>query len=251
VAQLRRLHPNPAELDQDAFLAGVELARGGGSDRPHLALNMVISVDGRAAIDGRSAPLTGAVDRKLFHALRGAADAVLVGPRTLSVERYGPLVRERARRTTRTEHGLSPIPLACVIARSGQVDFSVPLFDDPEQRVVVFTATDLPAPDCAADVRVVRLTPVELEPGAVLRRLRIEHEVRSVLCEGGPTLNAALLRAGVVDELFVSVSPQLAGGAKPLPIVAGDTGAPVRLALLWLLEADAMLFLRYGVIRDG
>jgi riboflavin biosynthesis pyrimidine reductase len=250
VARLRRLHPEPAELDADAFLAGIELPRNGGN-RPRVALNMVASVDGRAAVDGQSRPLTGPFDRALFHALRGSTDAVLVGSRTLRTERYGPLVREAARRQARVDRGLSPMPLACIVSRSGDVDFSVPLFGDAEQTVVVFTGGRLEEPDCAAHVRVVSAPAAELELGPVMRRLRADHGVRSLLCEGGPTINAALLRARVVDELFLSVAPQLAGGADPLAIVAGDIGAPLDLTLEWMLEADAMVFLRYGVKTDG
>jgi riboflavin biosynthesis pyrimidine reductase len=247
MARLRRLHPDPAELDPEAFLDGIELPRDASDGRPHLIVNMVASVDGRAAVDGRSAPLTGAFDRALFHALRRSADAVLIGPRTLSAERYGPLVRGPERRRARTDRGLSPLPLACIVTRSGQVDFSVPLFDEPEQTVLVFAGRSVDVPDCAADVRIASVSGDELEPGSVVRALRSEHGVGAILCEGGPTLNAALLRAGVVDELFLSVAPTVAGRADPLTIVDGDTGGGISLELVWALEADSMLFLRYGV----
>jgi riboflavin-specific deaminase-like protein len=250
VAGLRRLHPEPAELDPEAFLAGIELPHGAG-DRPHVALNMVVSVDGRAAVGGQSRPLTGPFDRALFHALRGSTDAVLVGPRTLRSERYGPLVRDRVRRQARVERGLSPMPLACVVSRSGDVDFSVPLFAEAGQVVVVFTGAPGQEPECAADVHVVSLPAAELEPARVMARLAADHGVRSLLCEGGPTINAALLRARVVDELFLSVAPELAGGPDALGLVAGDTGAPHDLTLQWMLESDAMLFLRYGVRAGG
>jgi riboflavin biosynthesis pyrimidine reductase len=131
------------------------------------------------------------------------------------------------------------------------VDYSVPLFDDPDQAVLVFTEGDTDEPDCAADVRIVQVSGGELDLGSVVRTLSSDHGVGVVLCEGGPTLNAALLSAGVVDELFLSVAPALAGGADPLTIVHGDTGGSVPVSLGWVLEADSMLFLRYGVKTDG
>ena len=72
--------------------------------------------------------------------------------------------------------------------------------------------------------------------------------MRSLLCEGGPSLNASLFGAGLVDELFLTVSPLLAGSADPLTIV-GDAGLdePVSLELVWVLESDGMLLLRYRV----
>ena len=67
----------------------------------------------------------------------------------------------------------------------------------------------------------------------------------SILCEGGPTLNAALLEAGYVDELFLAVGPQLAGG-EPKTIVDGlPLAAPEGLELVTVHEAEGQLFLRY------
>jgi riboflavin biosynthesis pyrimidine reductase len=88
--------------------------------------------------------------------------------------------------------------------------------------------------------------PIDLRP--LLERLRSEYGVRSVLCEGGPTLNASLLPYGLVDELFLTISPSLAGGADALTIVAG---APLpelaELELVWALEEGSELYLRYRI----
>src|SRR5207245_1884801 len=85
-----------------------------------------------------------------------------------------------------------------------------------------------------------------------LAEVRERFEVRSLLCEGGPHLNAHLLAAGLVDELFLTLSPKLAGGdpmsGESLRIIAGpDLDAPVELDLRGVLEHDSQLFLRYGV----
>ena len=82
----------------------------------------------------------------------------------------------------------------------------------------------------------------------LMERLRAEHGVRSVLCEGGPTLNASLLPYGLVDELFLTIAPSLAGGEDALTIVAG---APLpellELELVWAMEDSSELYLRYRV----
>ena len=84
----------------------------------------------------------------------------------------------------------------------------------------------------------------------MLARLREEHGVRSVLCEGGPTLNSYLLAADVVDELFLSTSPQLVGGAHELTIVEGrKLLEPARTELLWLLEGGGDLFARWRILH--
>lgn len=72
--------------------------------------------------------------------------------------------------------------------------------------------------------------------------------MRSVLCEGGPTLNAHLLAANLVDELFMSVSPKLVGGKDALTIVAGRPLLdPAEAELLWLLKGDGDLFSRWRI----
>ena len=69
--------------------------------------------------------------------------------------------------------------------------------------------------------------------------------VRSVLCEGGPTLNAELLRAGGVDELFLCLAPKLAGEPDAPTLVTGVLHEPAEMKLLSLLESDTHLFTRF------
>ena len=72
--------------------------------------------------------------------------------------------------------------------------------------------------------------------------------MRAILCEGGPHLNASLVAAGLVDELFLTSVPALAGAAGELSIVDGaPLETPVALSLRWLLEHDGELFARYAV----
>jgi len=228
---LRRLLPDPADgLDADALLAGAALGALAPAGRPYVVANMVASADGRTAVDGRSGPLGGDADRAMFFALRGAVDAVLAGSGTLRAERYGRLVRRPERRALRAARGLAPDPLALVLSRSGDVP-DAPMLADPDQPRAIYTGAD-----AAAALR-------------ALGRVRAEHGVRSVLCEGGPQLNAALLAAGALDELFLTVAPLLAGGPDPLTAVGGGWTGPAGLELVWALEAGGELLLRYRVTR--
>jgi 5-amino-6-(5-phosphoribosylamino)uracil reductase len=79
---------------------------------------------------------------------------------------------------------------------------------------------------------------------ALLRSLR-EEGVRALLCEGGPTLHGALQAADLVDELFLTIAPKLAGGDAPR-IVEGRLPEVAELELAWLLEQDGELFARYS-----
>jgi riboflavin biosynthesis pyrimidine reductase len=81
----------------------------------------------------------------------------------------------------------------------------------------------------------------------MMRHLREARGIRAVLCEGGPHLHAQLIEAGLVDELFVTHAPKLAGGEGP-GLVAGLAERERALELAWLLEDAGELFGRYRVI---
>jgi len=243
---LRRLLPSAGELTADDAAAQLDFAACALPQRPYVALNMVATIDGRASVEGRTAPISSVADRQVFHALRTRVDAVLVGAGTLRTERYGRLVRDPHRREQRVAAGLRADPLAIVI--SGRLDLppELPLLQDPDSRVVVVTASGASLDGCAAHVEYLRSQPVDI--AAALATLRAEHGVRSILCEGGPLLNASLLSAGLVDELFLTTVPKLAGGAGALTIIGpAPLDEPLDAQLRWLLECDGELFARYRI----
>jgi riboflavin biosynthesis pyrimidine reductase len=221
-------------------------------DRPYTIANFVSTFDGRAALKGRSAPLSSPGDRVLFHTLRERVDAIIAGTRTLRTERYGRMIKDAEARDRRVARGLEPEPLACVVTRSGDVPTEIPLFtteDEPRPRIALFTT---PEADIPADCDVVRIDPAELTLLTVLRRLRADYGVTSLLCEGGPTLFASFLHEQLVDELFLTLSPQLAGGgAEPTVAVGIELENPAQLRLRWALARDESLFLRAVVSSEG
>jgi riboflavin biosynthesis pyrimidine reductase len=223
------------------------------AERPRVLNNMVSTVDGRASIGGRSGPIAGPADRELFHALRTPVDAVMAGAGTMRVERYGRIIRDEARRRLRRERGLTEEPLACIVSASLALPPDLPLLAEPESRVVVLTPSEAELAPSAAHVEYIRMgSNGELDLSRALSELRRRFGVEVLLCEGGPHLNGQLLAGGLVDELFLSLSPKLAGGDPPdgeaLRIVAGEElEEPLELHLLGALEHNSHLFLRYGV----
>ena len=247
--KLRRLHPDPAELTAEEATSGLRLADLAPPGRPYLVLNMVATLDGRIAIDGHSGPIGNTADRELFHGLRTQGDAVLVGAGTVRAERYGRLAKSGALRERRRREGLAPDPIACIV--SGRLDLpaDLPLLQDPDSDVLVLTASPDEPPAVPARCECIRGVAgaggLELAP--LLGRLRDEHGVRSIVCEGGPSLNDALFREDLVDELWLALAPKLAGG-EGLTVVAGAALRPVReLSLMRVLESEGHLFLRYRV----
>jgi riboflavin biosynthesis pyrimidine reductase len=256
---LKRLLPSGTPATADEIVAGFgldALAATGAANRPYVLLNMVSTVDGHATLSGRSGGLSSRADRELFHGLRMAVDAVMAGAGTVRVERYGRIIPEESRRRRRVEQDRSEEPLACIVSGRLALEGDIPLLADPAARVVILTpsSASLPAGTAAAEVDYIRAArDRQLDLAAALAELRARFDVHTLLCEGGPHLNAQLLGAGLIDELFLSLSPLLAGGDPPaggkaLRILAGpELSPPVALELRGVLEHDSGLFLRYGV----
>jgi riboflavin biosynthesis pyrimidine reductase len=240
-----RLRPTETR-PPDEWLAEIDVQPR--ADRPFVYLNMVTSVDGRATLDGRSHALGSDTDTLLLTELRTLADAVLIGTGTLRAEGYGRLVGHPERVARRRAAGREPTPSAVLLSRTLDVPWDAPLFAAADQPVLVYTGSDAAPPAVAAPLDVIRLA--DPTPAAMLADLRARG-VGTLLCEGGPTLNRALLEAGAVDELFVTLSPLLVGQRDAPRIVEGDDlPAPLPLELRWILHHAGELYLRYGARRE-
>jgi riboflavin-specific deaminase-like protein len=255
---LRRLLPpgEPATVREIVDGLALRDRPAGTAGRPFVMLNMVSTADGRATLGGRSGPIGGRADRELFHELRTIADGVMAGAGTVRAERYGRIIREDERARRRRSRGQSEQPLACVVSASLALSPELPLLADPAAHVVIVTASKASLPASAADVDYVRAErDGRLDLPGALAELYERLGVRTLLCEGGPHLNAQLLSAGLVDELFLTLAPKLAGDGdsigERLGILAGaQLGSPIELELLCVLESDSHLFARYGVCSE-
>jgi riboflavin-specific deaminase-like protein len=240
---VNRLYPRPGEIEAAELVSRLDLGSRASAARPYVVLNMVSTLDGKAAIDGNTRGMGGEADRILFHNLRTQADAILVGAGTVRDERYGRATKSDELRGKREREGLEPEPLMVIV--SGRLDLpaDLPVLQEPEARVCVCTASQEEIAGVRCQMEYMR---VGDDLPLLLARLREEHGVRSVLCEGGPTLNSHLLAAGAADELFLSTSAQLVGGADAMTIVSGrELVEPVKAELVWLCEAEGDLFSRW------
>jgi riboflavin-specific deaminase-like protein len=243
------IHPERRPTSPEELASGMRLAELAPPGRPWLGLNMVSSLDGKATIEWRTKGLSSELDRRLFHHLRTQADAVMVGAGTMRAERYGRMTKSDELREKRVAEGLAADPVAVIV--SGRLDLpaDLPILNEPEQRVVIATGSNATLPGLGAQVEYAR---VGDDLPRLLAHLEEAHGVRSVLCEGGPMLNSYLFAAGLVDELFLSLSPKVAGGAAALTIVAGrELVEPAELELVSVAEGDGDLFTRWRVRRPA
>jgi len=239
---VRRLVPDPEPISVPELLDAYRPWDDPPADRPHVALNFAGTLDGRAAIDGRSGAIGDDADTAMLVGLRGRFDAIMIGAGTMRAERYGRIVADPAKRERREELGLPGDPLM-VIVGGLDLPWDASLFTDGGGRVLLFTAEEGDPPATATPVEVVRAPDGRVDLAAALRTLREEHGVRAVLCEGGPHLHSQLQAAGLADELFLTIAPKLVGGGST--ILEGALPAVAELELLWLLQEGSELFTRY------
>jgi 5-amino-6-(5-phosphoribosylamino)uracil reductase len=243
---MRQLIPHPGRDDEPDLTAAYAYP---GGTRRWLRANMVSSADGAAqAGDGLSSGLSGPPDRKVFRVLRGLADVVMVGAGTVRAEGYGDPVREREEfADARALAGQTPAAAIAVVSASLDVDFSSRLFTAAVARTITITVADAPADRLelartAGEIVIAGTGHVDL---AMAVRLLAESGRGRILAEGGPHLLRDLAAAGVLDELCLTISPQLRAGGQ-LRIMAGpELDTPLGLALHTLLDEDGYLFARY------
>ena len=262
-----RSHPGPHRNDREQplirrlagagpALGGLDLLRDLGEE-PGVRANMVSSADGHATIRGRVGDLTGAADQALLVALRGWCDVLLVGSGTIRAEGYGLIDLPAGAREWRVSRGRTAHPVLAILSGSLDLDPTLPAFADaagrgPDALPWVITG---PGADPARRARLAAYARFLEVPAAPDGRPSLPAAIAAlgtagmtrVLSEGGPAVLGGLIGAGLVDELFITVSPLLVGGEGPRIVGAPAYDAAVPLRLVEVLGAGGELFLRYGV----
>jgi 5-amino-6-(5-phosphoribosylamino)uracil reductase len=247
---MQRLWPDPAPVDDvEALVAAAP--RPAPAERPWVLVNMIASLDGAVAVDGRSGGLGRPADRTMFSALRAVADVVLAGAGTVRAEGYGPPRPRPATRAARSARGQAEAPRLAVVSRSLDLDPRAALFSDAEAPPYVLTCAASPETQrgaLAGAAEVVVAGDAEVDLAAGLAELR-RRGVQTVCCEGGPTLNGALLAADLVDEWALTVAPLLVGGDAARAVDGAPPAGPREMELSWLLEGDGLLLGRWLRVR--
>lgn len=219
---------------------------------PWVRANMVSSVDGAASgADARSGSVSAPADRRVFHVLRGLADVIVAGSRTVQVERFGPADPEVATAEHRRRLGQAPAAVIAVTSSRLDLELDGPLLAGPRSAVLVLTS-EAAAPDRRraveerTDVLVVGTD--RIDPAKAVAALA-ERGLRRVLCEGGPALLAAFAAAGCLDELCLTTSPLLLGADAGRILTGPALDPPARLRLADLLTEDDVLLGRWKVLR--
>ena len=196
---------------------------------PFVFINMAMTADAKIATANRHFSSFGSRhDQEHLLQLRATADAVMAGARTADSNpvTLGPGPAKYRRR--RLRRGLAEFNLRVIVSRSGTVNPKAAIFQRRFSPIIILTTRRATAGrlkklrTVAAEVKVCGAK--EINFSAALRWLRQKWGIKRLLCEGGGELNDALFRAGLVNQLHLTVCPRIFGG-RAAPTIADGLGA--------------------------
>jgi 5-amino-6-(5-phosphoribosylamino)uracil reductase len=226
--------------------------------RPYVILNMVMSVDGKAAIGRDERGMGSAADQHLMRQIRANADLILSGAGTLRATGVSPRLGCAHLEQLRRSRGKPNLPTSVVLTRSGNLPFERPFFTADDFDAVVYVAHSAPNGTVDAIVSAgrpaVRL-PHENAVQWMLAHMRYELGAKVLLAEGGSDVNAQLFALDVIDEFFITLAPLVVGGRETVTPVGGAAALPTaglpRFSIVSHVLNDETneLYLRYRRVR--
>ena len=198
------------------------------SQLPFVFVNMAMTADGKIATANRAIHSFGSArDLRHLYELRATADAILCGARTVEISDSILGNGGEKFRKLRLKNGLAEFPVRVVVSGSGSINPASSIFQKKFSPIIVLTTQRVSAKklaqlrELADDVKICGQK--EIDFLAALRWLRTKWGVKRLLCEGGGELNDALFRAGLVDEINLTICPQVFGG-RTAPTIADGLG---------------------------
>ena len=195
-------------------------------ERPRIILNFAMTIDGKVST-AKPTPsgFTSAFDKHRLLEIRSLGDALMVGKNTLQIDRMSMGLPDEALRQARLQRAQAEYPIRVIISNSGDLSADLNIFNHRFSPIVIYSTTRMPLSTqtelrAKAELHLSTLDHLSLKE--VLNDLYETHQVRTLVCEGGPQLAKTLAELNVIDELFLTVAPLIAGGAG----APGILGAP-------------------------
>jgi len=215
-----------------------------GKMRPYIIFNMVASVDGKTTTkNGSLQGLSSQCDRRVMRRLRARVDAILVGGNTLRHDPFVPTLKPEFL-------GARSQPKGVVLTKSGDLPLVHPFWQGDRQHKLVFSQT--PLPEIYHQRAIVRQFSGDLQ--VVLEDLYSEFGVKTMLIEGGSSLNYQFIARGWAEEFFLTISPVFVGGRDNLNILGGDhyglgESQLARAELVSVYHHQNEVYLRYRFLK--
>lgn len=203
-----------SRLKQRSPLPGASHIR---RDRPFVMATFAMTLDGKITTRTFSpVDFTSREDKKHLIRQRSLGDAVLLGHTSLKRDNVRLGVPQPELREARIKRRQSPYPLRVIISDAGKIDTRLNIFQTDFSPIVIFSTDRMPlktrnALQKKAALHLTKSKHVDL--AEMLQTLRSKYKVRTLACEGGPTLFRALLERDFVDQLNLTIAPYLFGGA--------------------------------------
>jgi riboflavin-specific deaminase-like protein len=185
--------------------------------RPFVVATFAMTVDGKVTTKNLSpVDFTSREDKLHLFRQRALADAVLIGHTSLKRDNVR-LGLPAEMQETRVKRGQSRCPLRVIVSNEGRIDHRLNIFQSNISPIIIFSTKRMPRKyqrplEKKAILHLSKTKHVDLT--GMLQTLRKKYKVRTVACEGGPTLFRALLEQGLIDRLNLTIAPYMFGGAK-------------------------------------
>ena len=185
--------------------------------RPFVVATFAMTVDGKVTTKNLSpVDFTSREDKLHLFRQRALADAVLIGHTSLKRDNVR-LGLPAEMQENRVKRGQSRCPLRVIISNEGRIDHRLKIFQSNVSPIIIFSTKRMPrkyerALEKKATLHLSNSKHVDL--AGMLDTLRKKYGVRTVACEGGPTLFRSLLELGLIDRLNLTIAPYMFGGAK-------------------------------------
>ena len=184
--------------------------------RPHVILSAAISVDGKIATKTGDSKLSSKQDSVRLHKLRSKVDAILVGKNTVAID--DPLL------TVRHTKGKNPIRI--ILDSKGTLSDKSKILQTSDKITTIIVVSKKISKSnynrlskFPVKLLVIGVSSVNLK--SLLRKLSDE-KIKTILVEGGGTINWEFIKQNIFDELIITLSPFLIGGNNAISFVEGE-----------------------------
>src|SRR6476646_8308114 len=186
-------------------------------NRPVVVATFAMTADGKVTTKNFGpVDFTSPQDKLHLFRQRALADAVLLGHTSLERDNVRLGVPAELQEL-RIKRGQSRSPLRVIVSNKGRIDDRLKLFQSDISPIIIFSTKQMPPKNQEALRKTAtrHLTnATEIDLAAMLKTLRNQYNIRTLACEGGPTLFRSLLEQGLVDQVNLTIAPYMFGGAK-------------------------------------
>ncbi len=221
--------------------------------RPFVIATFATTADGKVTTKNFGpVDFTSREDKLHLFRQRALADAVLLGHTSLERDNVRLGVPAELQEL-RIKRGQSRSPLRVIVSNKGRIDDRLKIFHSHISPIIIFSTKRMPAKNQEAlhETATLHLTnATEVDLAEMLKTLRNQYNIRTLACEGGPTLFRSLLEQDLVDQLNLTIAPYMFGGSKA-PTLTGLSKeflpASVHCSLIEMRTVGDECFLTYRI----